>query len=486
MKKILIAILFAWISVATSADNINPEIIKRTKYGVVSVVNSPHKSAYSRLFSMAASGFVVDKMNGIVVTNAHVATYQLINNLRLTFFNGKELEAQFIYSDPTQDFAFLKVDPTKIPKDVAELKLSREEALTGQSVFIVGNNARKDFSIQVGVISNKYQIVGYFPGQTYSVSLNTRGGSSGSPVLNHRGEVIALNFAGGETAAEALNIRYVIDALEDIAKNLTPRRLGMGALVSYYFLDKAAKYSNFPEELVASYIKQYPDALNRALMVNEVFEDSPAAGVLMSGDIIWQVNGKDIGPNLYMLDSVINRSKTNISLTIYREGVKQNVQIKPYDMHKNTIKRMVAFGGAIFYESDEYIRVFTGAKLGSVCVTNIDSGSVFRNVSSIYGLARDYDYFHGKSMVNVLAFNDAKIHNLDDLIKAIPNLIKKKNFTIRYTNLFFSVGYNGFTYDTRTPEFAEASYKTYGEEPAELVFNDSSHVWDVKKIDLTQ
>ena len=458
-------------------------LVNKVKQGVVSTSNIIAKSAYRGGGKSFASGFLVNKELGIILTNAHVADNANINNLTITFYNGREAEAKFIYNDPLCDFAFLKVDSNHIPKEIQELKLSKDEVQLQQPVFIIGNNEGQAFSMQTGTISTKYQGGGWFPCQSYAISLNTKGGSSGSPVFNHKGEVVALNFGFRGTFAEALKIQYVIDALDYVKNNKLPPRYGIGAIISYSALEKLVKYNNFPQNLLDNYSDKYPDSLNRALVVEEIFQDSPAHGILMPGDVIWKVNGYEIGPNMYNMVKIINNAKTEVTLTIYRDGNLLSVHVKPYDLHRHSIKRIVVFGGARFYEVDEKIRMITGAKLGSLFVTKIERGSSFFDAIPYLS---DYSPLNGASMVQIVELGDQKINNLDDIVAIIPKLIRTKNFIVKYINYLPTIGYDSLPYARRNVAYSDVEYKSYGDDPTELIFNESIHQWDVKKIQLVK
>lgn len=488
MKKIytlfLTLILYSSIhttSFALSSPFLSPGLLQKTKQGVVSVSNNVRKAAYSRVYNKKASAFLVDKKLGIFVTNAHVADDSLISNIILTTFNGRELEAKFLYNDPHKDFAFLKVDPKNIPEELIELKLKDTTLSTYQPVFLISNNEGKDFAIQTGNVVSQYQSLGDFPAQTISISLNTRGGSSGSPVLDYEGNVVALNFAGHETYADAIKISYIIEALPLVKENQTPPRQTLGVFTSYYSLDKAVKYQNFPKKLVKEYLAKYPDASNKALIVTQI-QNLPYKSELQTGDIIWQVNGEDIGPNMYKMDSLINKAAGIIHVKVYRNGKEKNLSIQPHNINTNKINRLVIFGGATFYEVNEEINLTTGAAPGSLFVTNIEDGGAFDRLPAIYGLSQDFGYFNDLRMLNILGFNDTNISSLDDLIKAIPTLVKQKYFTVNFQNYFFDIGMNNMQIFNRNPSIRVIEYESYASEPVELIFNPVTLEWDTRKI----
>lgn len=484
MKKLytLIFIISSIISTQVfAASTLNPKLIQEIKQGVVSISNNTRKAAYSRIFPRKASAFLIDKKQGIFVTNAHVANDSLINNITLTTFNGREIEAKFLYSDPHKDFAFLKAETKNIPDDVIELKLKDQNLKTYQPLFIISNNEGKDFSIQTGNMISQYNSIGDFPAQTITISLNTRGGSSGSPVLDYEGNVVALNFGGHETYADALKIAYVIEALPFIKNNKTPPRQTTGAFATYHSLDQAVKYQKFPKKLVKDYIKKYPNAFNKALTIYQI-QYNNTNSPLKTGDIIWQVNGEDIGPDMYKMDNIINNATSPITITLYRNGEKQNITLTPNNINQHKINRMVIFGDTVFYEVNETINLITGAPLGSLFVTNVEEGASFDKLPVIYGFSSGFHALQGLRMVNIEGFNDKQITSLDELINAIPALVKQKYFTVNYKNYFFGFGVGNMQLLNRNPSIATIEYESYASEPVELKFNPKTLNWDTQKI----
>ncbi len=484
MKKLyaLILIISSFVNTQVfAAETLNPKLIQKIKQGVVSISNNTKKAAYSRIYPRKASAFLIDKKQGIFVTNAHVANDSLINNITLTTFNGREIEAKFLYNDPHKDFAFLKADKKNIPDDVIELKLKDHNLKTYQPLFIISNNEGKDFSIQTGNMVSQYNSIGDFPAQTITISLNTRGGSSGSPVLDYEGNVVALNFGGHETYADALKIAYVTEALPFIKNNKIPPRHTTGAFATYHSLDQAAKYQKFPQKLVKDYIKKYPNALNKALAIKQIQynnDNSP----LQTGDIIWQINGEDIGPDMYRMDNIINNATSPITITIYRNGEKQNISLTPRDINKYKINRMVIFGDTVFYEVNETIALITGAPLGSLFVTNVEEGASFDKLPFIYGFSSGFNALQGLRMVSISGFNNQQVTSLDELIKVIPALVKQKHFTVDYKNYFFGFGAGNVQLSNRNPSITTVEYESYASEPVELKFNPKTLNWDTKKI----
>ncbi len=479
VTRTCLTLLFAFFIFLISSADEQTSLFELAKKGVVSIEKNVHKTAYGNVGRGYGTGFLVDKDQGIILTNKHIAAKKDIANYEVTFYNGRKTAAKFLYNDPHIDFAFLKIDPSFISEDIHALKLSKKEPVIGQKVFATGNNQRQEFSIQEGVVVSKYKSIDIFPYQNIVVSLNTKGGSSGSPILDKKGQVLGLIFSGDATYTNAVKISYITDALELVKKHKTPPRKGIEGIVSYYSLDDSVKFLNFPKELVSSYVKRYPDSLNNILVVNSLYKGTKTQSILQPGDIIWSVDGKEIGPDLYKMQKIMNDlDGYEANLGVYRNGKLMSFKVPLYDLEKaNDISKMVVFGGAAFFESDDMFRILSGVNLKTVFVSNMDSGSSFDNLPYFY-------WEGGKAQrIGLVSLGEVKINNLIDLIEKIPLLKKRKNFLCVYNNYFVQrSNYNHYAILSNRDEFMHIQYSQYDREPVVFEFNAKENIWEVRKV----
>ncbi len=197
------------------------------------------------------TGFVVSE-DGLILTNKHVvldeeAEYTVLTN------DGQRFPAKVSDKDPFQDFAVLKINREQvidgqgghILKPFPVVKLGDSDKLKiGQTVIAIGN-ALGEFrnTVSVGVISGLGRTITASGGglterieDVIQTDAAINQGNSGGPLLNLKGEVIAINVAKAE---DAQNIGFAIPinyAKRDIEQIKTLGRIAYPFLGVYYTL----------------------------------------------------------------------------------------------------------------------------------------------------------------------------------------------------------------------------------------------------------
>lgn len=130
--------------------------------------------------SFGSGSGVIWRSDGVIVTNAHVATH---HKARVELWDGRVYEAVRISIDPTQDLAVLKIARTNLP--VATI--GNSDALrVGELVLAVGNPFGDSGAVTSGVIhANKHY--------TVMADIQLFPGNSGGPLADCQGRVIGIN-----------------------------------------------------------------------------------------------------------------------------------------------------------------------------------------------------------------------------------------------------------------------------------------------------
>ena len=143
-----------------------------------------------RRSSALGSGFVISE-DGFVVTNNHVIDGA--DEIRVEFFDGEELTAEVVGTDPNTDIALLKVETEEALPFVPFG--NSDEAQVGDWVIAMGNPLGQGFSVSAGIVSARNrELSGRYDDYIQTDAAINRG-NSGGPLFNMDGEVIGVNTA---------------------------------------------------------------------------------------------------------------------------------------------------------------------------------------------------------------------------------------------------------------------------------------------------
>jgi S1-C subfamily serine protease len=343
--------------------------------------------------SSEATGFVVDAERGYILTNRHVVGAGPFWGYCI-FDNHEECDVYPVYRDPVHDFGILRFDPKKIRYiNLNSLELRPDLAKVGAEIRVVGNDAGEKLSILSGVISRLDRNAPEY-GEGYS-DFNTNyiqaaaaasGGSSGSPVVNIDGYVVALQ-AGGRADGAATDYFLPLDrplrALERIREG---KHVDRGTIQTQFLLKPfdECRRLGLTAEWEGEVRKQFPKETGM-LVAEIVLPKGPADTKLEEGDVLLKVNG-ELLTQFVRLDDVLDSSVGgSVKLLIQRGGEDMNVELHVGDLHAITPDRFVSVAGASFHNlSYQQARLYAIAIEGAGVYCCEAAGS-FRFEGSEYG-----------------------------------------------------------------------------------------------------
>ena len=189
-----------------STENL-PSLIKRIKPSVVIVFAYDDKGEFLQL----GSGFFISQ-NGDIITNYHVL--QGASSAEVKTSDDKTYPITYIVAeDERNDIIRLSVD---IPSQyVHPLSLSATIPEVGERIIVYGSPLGLEKTVSDGIVSAIREVPGY--GKIIQITAPISPGSSGSPVINMKGEVIGvatfqivegqnLNFAIPSERIASLNL----------------------------------------------------------------------------------------------------------------------------------------------------------------------------------------------------------------------------------------------------------------------------------------
>jgi serine protease Do len=275
-----------------------------------------NQPAPPRKFMAAGSGFVISG-DGYIVTNNHVV--ENANKVTVVFDDGTEKEAKVVGTDVKTDLAVVKLDGEK---DLPFVKLADVEPRVGEWVVAVGNPFGLGGTVTAGIISARGRdIQGSAYGDFLQIDAAVNTGNSGGPDFNMNGDVVGVNTAIFSPNGGNVGIAFAIPA--SVVKQVTDQLISSGSVTRGFLGVGIQDVSRDIAESVGL------TAAHGAL-VTEPTKDSPAdkAGV-KSGDVITQVDGKDINNALDLSRTIAGKNPgTKVELSVWRDGKEQKITVE--------------------------------------------------------------------------------------------------------------------------------------------------------------
>jgi putative serine protease PepD len=141
------------------------------------------------------SGIVLSK-SGLIVTNDHVIEGARSITVGLDGQSGHTRTATVVATDPSQDLALLRIDPTGLTLHPLALADSAT-ATVGESAYAIGNPFGLNWTLTTGIVSAVDRQIKAPDGSAIDHVIQTDAalnpGNSGGPLLNADGKVIGIN-----------------------------------------------------------------------------------------------------------------------------------------------------------------------------------------------------------------------------------------------------------------------------------------------------
>ncbi|CAI0547541.1 unnamed protein product [Linum tenue] len=315
-----------------------------------------------------ATGFIVDKRRGIILTNRHVVKSGPVV-AEAMFLNREEVPIYPIYRDPVHDFGFFRYDPGAVQfLNYEEIPLAPEAACVGLEIRVVGNDSGEKVSILAGTLARldrdapHYKKDGYNDFNTFymQAASGTKGGSSGSPVIDWQGRAVALNAGSKSSSASAffLPLERVVRALQLLQKGRDtytnkweavsiPRGTLQVTFVHKGF-DETRRLGlrNDTEQMVRV---ASPTGETGMLVVDSAVPGGPAHTHLEPGDMLVRVNG-EVMTQFLKLETLLDDSVGKVvELQIERGGTSLTVNLVVQDLHLITPDYFLEVSGAVIH-----------------------------------------------------------------------------------------------------------------------------------------
>ena len=414
-----------------------------------------------------ATGFVVDAERGIVLTNRHVVSSGPIR-LSATFQNQERVDAVPMYRDPIHDFAFIRYDPATLRHaQPASLPLRPDKVRTGLDIRVIGSDGGEQLSILPGTIARldraapSYGRYGYNDFNTFylQAASGTSGGSSGSPVIDAAGDVVALNAAANSRTASSffLPLPRVLSALQRLRADLAIPRGGLQTIFSHRPFHELSRRGLGGD--IERAVREATPATTGMLLVQQVIPGGVGDAVLEAGDVLVGIDGVTITDFVTLEALLDDRIGRTLSIDVVRQGELISVSSEVADLHELAPRRFVELGDSVLQDmSMQHARAMNLPQRGVV-------------------LMRPGYFFDRAGMPRGAVINevDARpVGNLDEFLSAVGAAEIGRDLLVGYT-------VPGREFDREVAQLA-IDERWFGHRSCERV--DAARFWDCRTVEL--
>ncbi|MCO5609330.1 hypothetical protein L7F22_063556 [Adiantum nelumboides] len=285
------------------------------------------------------------------------------------FLNREEILIYPLYRDPVHDFGFFRFDPESVQfMQFEEIPLAPEAATVGLEIRVIGNDSGEKISILAGTLARldrdapHYKKDGYNDFNTFymQAASGTKGGSSGSPVIDCHGRAIALNAGSKTSSASAffLPLERVVRALSCLQASSYKKTKKWNAIdIKRGTLQMTLMHKGFDEtrrlglkhETEQMVRQASPAGETGMLVVESLVPGGPAHNHLEPGDVLVRVNGEIVTQFLRLETLLDDNIGSTMIFEVERGGQTRESKLMVQDLHLITPDFFLEVSGGVIH-----------------------------------------------------------------------------------------------------------------------------------------
>ncbi|MEH2255824.1 HhoA/HhoB/HtrA family serine endopeptidase [Nostoc sp.] len=272
------------------------------------------------------SGFIISA-DGRILTNAHVVDGA--DTVTVTLKDGRSFKGKVLGKDELTDVAVVKIQADNLPL----VALGNSDQLQpGEWAIAIGNPLGLDNTVTTGIISatgRSSKLIGAPDKRVEYIQTDAaiNPGNSGGPLLNSRGEVIAMNTAIIQ-GAQGLGFAIPINTAQHISSQL----IATGKVEHPYL---GIQMVGLTPELKQNINSDPNSGLSvnedKGVLVIKVVPNSPAAKAgIRAGDVIQKLGNQAVTDASSVQKAVENSQVgSDLRMELRRNGQNLNIAVQP-------------------------------------------------------------------------------------------------------------------------------------------------------------
>lgn len=280
------------------------------------------------------SGVIISE-KGYILTNEHVSGPKN-SNCYVTMEDGKNYNANVVWSDSNLDLAIIKINM----KCINYAKLGNSDSINvGESVYAIGNPIGFEFqkTVTSGIISALNRTIIFKEENQTSTGSNQNQdeqeiymsnliqtdatinpGNSGGPLINNDGEIIGINTVK-ITSAEGIGFAVPINVIKPIINKFENEGKFEEASVGIFAYDKN----------VIPYLNTNLN-FDTGIYVAQISMDSPVfTSGLQIGDVITKIDNNKLEKMCDLREYIYSKNVGDtVNLTVLRNNKERNIEVK--------------------------------------------------------------------------------------------------------------------------------------------------------------